>query len=247
MVALLVALVPTQSGLPVAAASCQQGVGWGDQFLGVASQCATQAVPAQTPSVAITESATPDLRSNQRPLRCARRESPCSSQSEAVTTPAPITISDLVGFTPAVGELVVQPEGWGVLGIPTNFVATATEHVQDGTLLGQPVQVRWRPTAFTFDYGDGTIVTMPDGGARWSSASDDWAETSTSHAYGARGQYTASVAVTFEADLGSAAGWTPVPGSLDLAAPAEGVQVFEVQTVLTRGDCLAYPDDPGCS
>lgn len=160
---------------------------------------------------------------------------------------APITIADLVGFTPAVGELVVQPTNWGVLGVPTNFVATATEHVQQGTLLGQPVQVRWRPVAFAFDYGDGTRVTSTEAGALWRSTADDWSRTSTSHEYQQRGEYTASVTITFEADVGTGAGWTTVPGTLELAAPAEPVRVFEAQTVLTRGDCVEYPDDPGCA
>lgn len=160
---------------------------------------------------------------------------------------SPITIDDLVGFTPAVGELIVQPENWGVLGIPTNFVATATDHVQQGTLLGQPIEVRWRPMAFTFDYGDGIVVTTTDAGAMWQSSDDDWTATATSHEYQERGEYTATVTITFEADIATGTGWATVPGTLDLAAPAEGVQVFEVQTVLTRGDCIEYPDDPGCS
>ena len=160
---------------------------------------------------------------------------------------APITIADLASFTPAVGELVVQPENWGVLGIPTNFVATASDHVQQGTLLGQPVEVRWRPVAFTFDYGDGTVVTSDDAGALWQSSDDDWTATATSHEYTTRGDYTATVTITFEADLATGSGWATVPGTLELAAPAEAVQIFEVQTVLTRGDCIEYPNDPGCS
>lgn len=165
----------------------------------------------------------------------------------ADSTTETLTIADLASFTPAVGELVVQPENWGVLGIPTNFVATATEHVQQGTLLGQPIEVRWRPAAFTFDYGDGTVVTTTDAGAMWQSSDDDWTVTSTSHQYAERGEYTATVTITFEADIATGTGWATVPGTLDLAAPAEPVQVFEVQTVLTRGDCIDYPDDPGCS
>ncbi|QCR20294.1 hypothetical protein [Agrococcus sp. SGAir0287] len=141
----------------------------------------------------------------------------------------------------------MQPENWGVLGIPTNFVATATDHVQQGTLLGQPVEVRWRPVAFTFDYGDGTVVTTDDAGALWQASDDDWTSTATSHEYQTRGDYTATVTITFEADLATDGAWATVPGTLELAAPAEAVQVFEVQTVLTRGDCIAYPNDPGCS
>jgi hypothetical protein len=172
---------------------------------------------------------------------------PGEAEEEPAPGRVPITIADLAAFTPAVGELIVQPENWGVLGIPTNFVATATDHVQDGTLLGQPIQVRWRPTAFTFDYGDGSVMTTSNPGAQWQGTDDDWTTTSTSHEYQARGEYTASVTITFEADIASASGWTTVPGTLDLAAPAEAVRIFQAQTVLTRGDCIDYPGDPGCS
>lgn len=166
---------------------------------------------------------------------------------DATAATESITIADLASFTPAVGELVVQPENWGVLGIPTNFVATATDHVQQGTLLGQPIEVRWRPVAFTFDYGDGTVATSDDPGETWQTSDDDWTATATSHEYQDRGEYTATVTITFEADIATDTGWATVPGTLDLAAPAEGVQIFEVQTVLTRGNCIQFPNDPGCT
>lgn len=166
---------------------------------------------------------------------------------DATAATESITIADLASFTPAVGELVVQPENWGVLGIPTNFVATATDHVQQGTLLGQPIEVRWRPVAFTFDYGDGTAVTTEDPGALWVGTDDDWTATATTHEYQSRGEYAATVTITFEADIAADGGWSSVPGTLDVAAPTESVRIFEVHTVLTRGDCIDYPDDPGCS
>lgn len=229
---------------------CVQGQGFAGTHFNVTAQCgsagaAEVTIAAETAS----DTSTPaPRRPAGRDLRCAVGLASCgNAPTLEANSVAPITIADLASFTPAVGELVVQPENWGVLGIPTNFVATATDHVQSGTLLGQPIQVRWRPTAFTFDYGDGTVVTSDEPGALWVGADDDWTATSTTHEYQSRGEYAATVTITFEADIAADGGWSSVPGTLAVAAPTESVRIFEVHTVLTRGDCIDYPDDPGCS
>lgn len=51
--------------------------------------------------------------------------------------------------------------------MPTNAYATSTTPVELTTdLLGQPVRVRATPVAWSFDYGDGTVVgpTQDPGG-----------------------------------------------------------------------------------
>lgn len=158
----------------------------------------------------------------------------------------PITIEDLAAFRPIVGELVVEPDGWGVVGTPTNFYATAESHTMQGDLLGSAVTVRWTPTTFAFDYGDGTTQTTEGSGAAWSGTGEQWTETSTSHAYSSRDDVTASLTVTFTAEVDAGGGWFQVPGSLPVEAPAVPVKVFEVDTVLTAGDCAAAPTAPGC-
>ncbi|WP_188715228.1 hypothetical protein [Agrococcus terreus] len=158
----------------------------------------------------------------------------------------PITIEDLAAFRPIVGELVVEPDGWGVVGTPTNFYATAESHTMQGDLLGSAVTVRWTPTTYAFDYGDGTTQTTEGSGAAWSGTGEQWTETSTSHAYSSRDDVTASLTVTFTAEVDAGGGWFQVPGSLPVEAPAVPVKVFEVDTVLTAGDCAAAPTAPGC-
>lgn len=158
----------------------------------------------------------------------------------------PITIEDLAAFRPIVGELVVEPDGWGVVGTPTNFYATAESHTMQGDLLGSAVTVRWTPTTYAFDYGDGTTQTTEGSGAAWSGTGEQWTETSTSHAYSSRDDVAASLTVTFTAEVDAGGGWFQVPGSLPVEAPAVPVKVFEVDTVLTAGDCAAAPTAPGC-
>lgn len=158
----------------------------------------------------------------------------------------PITMSDLAAFRPLVGELVVEPDGWGVVGTPTNFYATAETHTMSGELFDVPIEVRWTPTSYVFDYGDGTSETSTASGTAWHGPEEAWTETATSHTYASRDDVTASLTVAFTAEVDAGGGWFPVPGTLSVAAPSVAVKIFEVGTVLTNGDCMANPMAAGC-
>lgn len=158
----------------------------------------------------------------------------------------PITMSDLARFRPIVGELIVEPSGWAVVGTSTNFYATAETHSMDGELFDTPIQVRWTPSAYRFDYGDGAVEETEVPGAAWNGVEESWTETTTSHTYATREDVTASVTVVFTAEVNAGSGWFSVPGTLPIVAPAVGVKVFEVDTVLTDGDCMANPSAAGC-
>lgn len=158
----------------------------------------------------------------------------------------PITISDLAQFRPLAGELMVEPDGWGVVGTPTNFYATAETHTMDGELFDAPIEVRWTPSAYRFDYGDGTVEETQASGSAWSGPAESWTETTTSHTYADREDVTASVTVIFTAEVDTGAGWFAVPGSLPVDAPSVSVKLFDVDTVLTNGDCMANPSAAGC-
>ncbi len=158
----------------------------------------------------------------------------------------PITMSDLAAFRPLVGELVVEPDGWGVVGTPTNFYATAEAHTMDGELFDVPIRVRWTPSSYVFDYGDGSVEETEASGAAWRGPEESWTETATSHAYATTDDVRASVTVVFTAEVDAGGGWFAVPGTLPVEAPAVDVKVFEVDTVLTNGDCMANPSGAGC-
>lgn len=172
---------------------------------------------------------------------------PANPSAPAAAPTRALTLTDIANFTPIVGELVVQPDGWAVTGRPTNFYATAGVHTVDGTLFDQPVTVRWTPVAYAFDFGDGTIVTTETAGAAWQGEDAAWTETATSHTYQDRTDRTATVTVTFAAEVDAGFGWFAVAGTIDVAAPSEFIKVYTVSTVLVRGDCFEYPDDPGCT
>ncbi len=158
----------------------------------------------------------------------------------------PITMADLAQFRPIVGELVVEPHGWGVVGTPTNFYATAETHTMAGELFDMPIEVRWAPSSYVFDYGDGTTESSEASGTAWRGTEESWTETATSHVYAERSDVTASLTVVFTAEVDAGGGWFAVPGTLPVAAPSVGVKVFEVDTVLTNGDCMVNPSAAGC-
>lgn len=158
---------------------------------------------------------------------------------------ASITIADLAAFTPATGTIETQP-GYGIVGIPLTVVSTATPHVQTGTLLGSPVTVRWTPVSWTIDFGDGTVVSTTDPGRPQEGALRDWVDAPTSHRYTDRTDRTITVTIEFVAEVDAGTGWFLVPGSLRVQAPPLDLKIYEVQTLLVRGDCVQYPSDPGC-
>lgn len=167
---------------------------------------------------------------------------------DTVTIPYP-TLSDLARFMPEPPTLSGEPLNAGVLGKPTNFLSTASEHTLDGELFGYPVSVRFAPVEYTFDYGDGTTATVTD-------AYDSWAEmglgqftpTAASHTYSAKGEYDVNVTVSYSAAVnfwGSDA-WLPVDGYVRASASGYGVTIYEVVTALVDKDCTEDPAGIGC-
>lgn len=162
-----------------------------------------------------------------------------------VATGSPITLADLAEFVPVAGELIAEPAEWAAVGTPANFYVTTQVHEQQGALVGQAVTVRWIPALFTFDYGDGTIVSVTDPGHAWAPESP-WLETSTSHVFTERGEHVVTVTVSFRSEVLFAGVWSSVQGTLDVPLPSVTIRVVQIDTVLVRGDCIQFPNDPGC-
>lgn len=158
-----------------------------------------------------------------------------------------VTLADLASFVPAKPTLGGEPNGVGVVGMPTNLVARATEQRISGTLFDYDVTVRFVPAGFRFAYGDGTSGTTSTGGASWSALGQaDFTPTATSHVYGERGTYSASVTVLYSASVDFGNGWRPVPGFVEATTGGYGIRVVEVHTALVDKTCLENPRGPGC-
>ncbi|MCT9819936.1 hypothetical protein N3K63_06490 [Microbacterium sp. W1N] len=157
------------------------------------------------------------------------------------------TMNDVASFAPTARPLVDEPDGVGIVGMPVNFVVDAETHAATGTLFELPVTVRFTPVSYRFAHGDGTSRTASGGGATWAELGlAQFSATATSHAYAARGTYTASTAVEYSAAVDFGSGWIDVPGTLTIPGGTATLQIVEARTALVDRTCLEDPSGPGC-
>jgi hypothetical protein len=184
--------------------------------------------------------------------RRAREQAGGRPEFWVVYTPPPeapvVTISDIASFRPAVGGNHTEPNGWTVVGLHTNFYSDAGSHVVDGTLLGAAASVRFTPTTWTWDFGDGTSLISKWPGASWAALGvGEFEQTATSHVYATATTATIRLTIDFSAEYRIGAGeWTPIAGSLPVQAPPMTIIAGGAKTVLVGHDCGSNPRGPGC-
>lgn len=160
-----------------------------------------------------------------------------------------VMISDIASFAPRAAVQFMQPDGWMVVGLPTNFYAQIDRHVVSGTLLGQPADVRFTPRAYNWSYGDGTTALSGTPGNTWQALGlAEFDPTATSHIYSAEGTYVIDLTVLYTAEYRWAGGaWTPIAGHVELPAnPLVAEATSDAVTVLVDRDCTRAPVGPGC-
>ncbi|KAA9110892.1 PKD domain-containing protein [Microbacterium rhizomatis] len=158
-----------------------------------------------------------------------------------------ITLADLVSFTPTPPTLTNEPAGYGITKRPTNFIATSTTQLIPGRLLDLDVTVRFTPTAYRYDYGDGTTQTTKTGGKPWADLHlTTWARTDTSHVYTERGTYPITVTTLYTADVNFGNGWRPVTGNVEATTGNYTIRVLEAHTALVNKNCIEDPHGTGC-
>ncbi|WP_429462196.1 hypothetical protein [Microbacterium sp. ZKA21] len=182
-----------------------------------------------------------------RYIGCFQREDPPDPADPATPAIPAVTITDIARFAPAGALVTAEPDNVGVVGLPTNFVGSASAHTVGGELFGYPISVRFTPVGFDFDYGDGTTATTADGGRSWATLDQaQFTPTATSHVYAQRGEYTATVDVRYTAEIDLGIGWFPIDGELTSEGPGQQVRIFEAHTALVAYTCEQAPHSPGC-
>jgi hypothetical protein len=176
---------------------------------------------------------------------CLGRPAP-ADPVEAAGFPA-VTLADLASFRPTTPRLTGEPAGFGVVRMPTNFVAAASTQEITGVLLGYPVTVRFVPVSYVFSYGDGQTRRAGTGGVAWTaSGSPQFTPTDTSHVYEDRGTYASSVTVEYSAAVDFGVGWQAVDGVVTARTGDYPVQVVGVRTALVEHTCAEDPHAAGC-
>ncbi len=166
------------------------------------------------------------------------------------TVTMPVTLSDLARFRPDPGTDHMQPNGWMVVGLDTNFFAHATQHVKSGTLLDRPASVRFTPVRYRWAYGDGAGRTTATPGATWKALGLlEFDATPTSHVYRAPGTYFIDLTIGYapEYRYADATEWIPVSGLIWVPANRLVAEAAAgAKTVLVEDECTVDPHGPGC-
>ncbi len=160
----------------------------------------------------------------------------------------PITLADIAHFRPDPGIDSMQPSGWMIVDLDTNFYATGTSQVHNGTLLGAPAAVRFTPVSWHWNYGDGSTATRSTPGATWAAlGKHEFDATPTSHVYRTPGEVTITLTIDFAAEyrVGSMS-WTDIAGVIPVPANPLYATVGDAKTVLVERACDVNPSGPGC-
>jgi hypothetical protein len=159
-----------------------------------------------------------------------------------------VRVSDLQNFPAPIAPTGMEPNGWAIVGLATNFWTGASTQISDGLLLGQPAQVMFTPTSYHWNYGDGNTATSPNGGASWQALGlAEFTTTPTSHQYAAKDTYSAVLTIDYHADYSFGdQGWRPVEGIVTVPSAPITITAANESTVLVAEDCLANPHGPGC-
>ena len=160
----------------------------------------------------------------------------------------PVTLADIASFRPRADVDNMEPDGWAIVGLHTNFFADGGAQVVDGVLLGQSASVRFTPVGWRWDYGDGVSASHPFPGAPWAAQGiPEFDPTGTSHVYRQYGQYRIDLTVTYAAEYRFAGGpWLGIAGTVALPADPLSIAVGDAKTVLVQRECTRNPAGPGC-
>ncbi|WP_239437386.1 PKD domain-containing protein [Arthrobacter alpinus] len=140
-----------------------------------------------------------------------------------------------------------QPGPHTLRGKETNVWAEATTQTFNLTMLGQQVTITATPTAYTWNYGDGTIWgPTPSHGAPLHQ--DRIGErTQTSHIYTETGHLTINLTTHFNGSYTVNNGpQLPIPGQGNIASPPLPLTVWRAKTNLYADNCIQNPQGIGC-
>ena len=171
------------------------------------------------------------------------------AEPEKASGPRTPTLTDIASFHPATPSLTVEPAEFGIVGRPTNFVASARRQSVTGSLFDLPVTVQFTPVAYRFDYGDGASKTIGTGGSTWKAEDSPlFTRTATSHTYTEKALVTARVIVAYSARVAFTGhpGWYDVAGYVTAKTPSTTFQLYVARTVLVAHTCDENPRGPGC-
>ena len=164
-------------------------------------------------------------------------KNPPAARATVIAEPiAPTSLSDLASFSPGAPGIVVEPGSWSIPRLTTNIYALADTEVQAGELLGWPIEVRFSPQSYRWNYGDGSGATHAVPGGTWGSA--QFSATPTGHIFASPGRYSLSVEVDYAVAYRFAEGqFVALSGVVTRSAGPTMLTVLRVTPILVEDGC----------
>lgn len=128
--------------------------------------------------------------------------------------------SGVLTFEPVSGEVVINKD--------TYFASSATAYTAQVTVLNTPLELRFVPTAYAWDLGDGTRFTTATPGG-------PYPRGEVRGQYTSPGTYTPSVRISWDASIRivGGGGWYNVPGDAYTVTVGQPLTSVEAEAVLT--------------
>lgn len=142
--------------------------------------------------------------------RCLTRQE--ATDGEAVPG---LTLADFRSLPIPAQQVVLEPgNGYALVGVPLNAVAGTAPAALQTAVLGAAVAVRATPVAYTWDFGDGTVLgPTPDPGAPFPALR-------TTHTYERGGSVQVVLTTTYAGEFSVDGGaFQAVAGTADVASP----------------------------
>jgi hypothetical protein len=137
--------------------------------------------------------------------------------------------------------LTVQPaRAEHLVNMPTIVYTTPATQLFTTDLLGYPVEVEATPTSYTWDFGDGTVLTTAGPGA-------PYPNHDVAHPYPRVGTWTITLTTEFTGRyrIAGTATWATVTGTAATTSSTT-ITTVEARSHLVTADCYADPTGPGC-
>ena len=131
-----------------------------------------------------------------------------------------IIASGVLTFEPASGEVVINKD--------TYFASSATAYTANVTVLNTPLELRFVPTQYVWDLGDGTqFITTTAGGS--------YPDGDARGQYTSPGTFTPSVRISWNVSIRMSGGgqWYNVPGDAYTVTVGQPLTAVEAEAVLT--------------
>lgn len=165
----------------------------------------------------------------------------CEGSSPPKGGSGPTTVRDLESFRPHTPHQFVEPDGWSIRHVPTNFWSDAMTHVVSGQLLDNPAHVRFTPVLYRRYFGDGHRHTSTHRGSSLQELGQSpWTRTSTSYSYDDAGNYRVRLVVWYTAEFRFGnQDWRDLDGMVTARGNDLNLMVVSTDTLLVARPCYA--------